>query len=78
MEELVDNGLVQAIGVSNFPVSLLHELMTGCHIPPAVNQVEIHPYLQQTKLLEYCNKHGVQLQAYSPLGTPGNIEDGEP
>ena len=78
MEELVDEGLVKAIGVSNFPVSLLHELMTGCRIPPAVNQVELHPYLQQNKLLEYCTKRGVHLQAYSPLGSPGYSEEGEP
>jgi diketogulonate reductase-like aldo/keto reductase len=78
MEELVDEGLVRSIGVSNFPVSLLHELMTGCRIPPAVNQVEIHPYLQQTNLLKYCQKRGVHLQAFSPLGTPGYKEEGEP
>lgn len=78
MEELVEEGLVRSIGVSNFPVSLLHELMTQSKIPPAVNQVELHPYLQQPKLLDYCNKRGVHLQAYSPLGTPGYKEDGEP
>lgn len=78
MEELVDEGLVRNIGVSNFPVSLLHELMTQCRIPPAVNQVEAHPYLQQTKLLRYCQKRGVHVQAYSPLGSPGYKEDDEP
>lgn len=78
MEELVEEGLVRAIGVSNFPVSLLHELMTSCKIPPAVNQVELHPYLQQSRLLDYCSSRGVHLQAYSPLGTPGYKEDGEP
>jgi alcohol dehydrogenase (NADP+) len=78
MEELVDEGLVRAIGVSNFPVSLLHELMTQCTIPPAVNQVEVHPYLQQTKLLRYCMKRGVHLQAYSPLGSPGYKGESEP
>ncbi|KAL3931055.1 MAG: hypothetical protein SGBAC_011486 [Bacillariaceae sp.] len=78
MEDLVEEGLVRSIGVSNFPVSLLHELMTQSKIPPAVNQVELHPYLQQPKLLEYCTKRGVHLQAYSPLGTPGYKENGEP
>lgn len=78
MEELVDEGLVKSIGVSNFPVSLLHELMTTARIRPAVNQVEAHPYLQQTKLLAYCEKRGVHFQAYSPLGTPGYKADEEP
>ena len=78
MEELVDQGLVRSIGVSNFPVSLLHELMTRSRIPPAVNQVEAHPYLQQTKLLDYCRARNVHFQAYSPLGSPGYSEKGEP
>jgi diketogulonate reductase-like aldo/keto reductase len=78
MEELVDQGLVKHIGVSNFPVSLLHELMTRCKIPPAVNQVEAHPYLQQTRLLNYCEARGVHFQAYSPLGSPGYTGEDEP
>jgi diketogulonate reductase-like aldo/keto reductase len=79
MEELVEEGLVKHIGVSNFPVSLLHELMSGNHkIPPVVNQVEMHPYLQQTRLLAYCEKRNVHVQAYSPLGTPGYKEKQEP
>ena len=77
MEELVEEGLVKSIGVSNFPVSLLHELMTKCQIPPSVNQVESHPYLQQTKLLKYCQKRGVHFQAYSPLGSPGYKEESD-
>jgi diketogulonate reductase-like aldo/keto reductase len=79
MEELVDEGLVRNIGVSNFPVSLLHELMSGNHrIQPVVNQVEMHPYLQQSKLLAYCRKRNVHVQAYSPLGSPGYKEDDDP
>ena len=78
MEELVDKGLVRNIGVSNFPVSLLHELLSQCRIPPAVNQVELHPYLQQPKLLRYCQARNVQVHAYSPLGTPGYKEQDEP
>jgi len=78
MEELVRNGLVRHIGVSNFPVALLHELLTKAKIPPAVNQCESHPYLQQTKLLEYCKSRNVHFQAYSPLGTSAYKEEGEP
>ena len=78
MEALVEKGLVKSIGVSNFPVSLLHELMTQARIPPLVNQVESHPYLQQTKLLQYCQARGIHFQAYSPLGTPGYKESEEP
>jgi len=78
MEELVDKGLVRNIGVSNFPVALLHELLADCKIKPSVNQVEIHPYLQQRKLIDYCKARGVHVQAYSALGTAGYKEPGEP
>lgn len=78
MEDLVDKGRVRHIGVSNFPVALLHELLSNCRIKPAVNQVEMHPYLQQQKLINYCSKRGVKVQAYSPLGTPGYKEGNEP
>lgn len=78
MEALVDQGLVKYIGVSNFPVSLLHELLTRARIPPAINQVEAHPYLSQSKLLAYCQARNVHFQAYSPLGTPGYKESHEP
>lgn len=78
MEALVDKGLVKHIGVANFPVILLHQLLSYSRIPPAVNQVEIHPYNQQEKLLAYCKSRNVTVQAYSPLGTPGYREGGEP
>lgn len=78
MEELVAKGLVREVGVSNFPVSLLHELLSQYRTPPAVNQCEGHPYLQQTNLLKYCQARGVHYQAYSPLGTPGYKEADEP
>jgi alcohol dehydrogenase (NADP+) len=78
LEALVDQGLVRHIGVSNYPVALLHELMTQARIPPAINQCEAHPYLQQTKLVEYCRARGVHFEAYSPLGTPGFKARDEP
>jgi diketogulonate reductase-like aldo/keto reductase len=68
MEQLVDDGLVKSIGVSNFTIPLLHDLLSYARIKPAVNQVEYHPYYQQTTLLDYCRKEGVVLQGYSILG----------
>jgi len=78
MESLVDKKLVKHIGVANFPVMLLHDLLSYSRIPPAVNQVEIHPYNQQSKLLDYCKSRNITVQAYSPLGTPGFKESDEP
>uniref|UniRef100_A0A7S1G2R5 NADP-dependent oxidoreductase domain-containing protein n=1 Tax=Corethron hystrix TaxID=216773 RepID=A0A7S1G2R5_9STRA len=71
MEDLVASGLVRRIGVSNFPVALLHELATRSRVLPFVNQVEIHPYHAQEGLVRYCRARGIAVQAYSPLGTRG-------
>ena len=78
MEELVHQGKVKYIGVSNFPISLLHELMSKATIPPIVNQIECHPYLQQIPMIKYCTKRSIHVQAYSPLGTPGFKQPNEP
>ncbi len=72
MESLVENGLVKAIGVSNFPVVLLNDLLSYAKIKPAVNQVEIHIYNSQEGLVNFCQEHDVAVTAYSPLGSPGN------
>jgi alcohol dehydrogenase (NADP+) len=69
MEDCVAKGLVRDIGVSNFSVKKLKELLETCKIKPAVNQVERHPYLQQHELLEYCKEHDIVVTAYSPLGS---------
>lgn len=60
--------MVRSIGVSNFNVRHLDSLLKSAKIRPAVNQVEMHPYLPQTDLLQYCRAHGIALTAYSPLG----------
>lgn len=78
MERVVELGLVRRIGVSNMPIMLLHELMTRAKIPPVVNQVELHPYLQQEQLIQYCHRRNIHVQAYSPLGTPGYKGSDEP
>ncbi|ORY73388.1 NADP-dependent oxidoreductase domain-containing protein [Protomyces lactucae-debilis] len=69
MEELVESGLVRNIGISNFCPSRIEQLLKSAKITPAVNQVELHPYLAQPKLLEYCKEKGIHLTAYSPLGS---------
>eukprot|EP00299_Pterocystis_sp_00344_P015607 c7804_g1_i2.p1 GENE.c7804_g1_i2~~c7804_g1_i2.p1 ORF type:complete len:166 (-),score=24.17 c7804_g1_i2:78-575(-) len=78
MQDCVRAGLVRSIGVSNFNVQLLHEISSQSAIPPAVNQVESHPYLSQPGLLAYCEKRNVQMMAYSPLGSPGTVGAAEP
>ena len=71
MEKCVDKGIVKHIGVSNFSIKKLKDLLQVARIKPSTNQVERHPYLQQPKLLEFCQQHGIIITAYSPLGTPG-------
>lgn len=68
MESLVDSGLVRHIGVSNFSLPKLQKL-GEYRIPPQVNQIELHPYLQQKPMLEYCRQAGIHLTAYAPLGS---------
>ncbi|KAL5717006.1 3''-deamino-3''-oxonicotianamine reductase [Ranunculus cassubicifolius] len=74
MEECQRLGLTRSIGVSNFSVEELSELVTHATIPPAVNQVEMHPYWQQRELRDFCAKNrGIQVSAYSPLGGKGTF-----
>ncbi len=70
MEGLADAGLCRHIGVSNFSVAKLQALLEGARRKPEMNQIELHPYLQQPAMLEFCRAHKVHLTAYSPLGSP--------
>ena len=72
MEKLVEDGLVKSIGVSNFNIKQLEELMKIAKIKPVVNQVEFGIYIQQPKLHEFCREHHIHTTAYSPLGNNGN------
>ncbi len=69
MVALRDKGLVKSVGVSNFSLSKLKQLIAETGVVPAVNQVELHPYNPQNDLLEYCQEQGIRLTAYSPLGS---------
>lgn len=82
MEDCRAAGLCRNIGVSNFSARKIEELIADSAVAPAVNQVELHPFLQQRGLLETCAANGVLVTAYSPLGSPdrppGMKRDGEP
>lgn len=69
MESLVKAGLTRHIGVSNFSIHKLKSLLETAELPPELNQVELHPYLQQTDLLKFAETHNVFLTGYSPLGS---------
>lgn len=70
MEALVDQGLCRHIGVSNFSIAKLQALLDTARIKPEMNQIELHPYLQQAPMLDFCSKNDIYLTAYAPLGSP--------
>ena len=74
MEKLVDLGLVRHIGTSNMTIPKLKLLLPDARIKPAVNEMEMHPHLQQTELFEFVRAQGVEPIAYSPIGSPGRPE----
>jgi len=69
MEDVYSSGKVKAIGLSNWSMPNIKHLKETWTIVPAVNQVELHPYLPQLALKEYCDKEHIMLEAYSPLGS---------
>lgn len=76
MEEICEAGLAKNIGVSNFQGSLLIDVLRYARIEPAVNQVELHPYLAQKKLVALCKELGIAITAYSSLGPQSYLELG--
>jgi len=78
MESLVDHGKCRAIGLSDITLNELRPIYESARIKPAVVQVEAHPYLPETELLEFCKRKGIVFLAFAPLGhgvRPGPLED---
>jgi diketogulonate reductase-like aldo/keto reductase len=67
LEECVNNDLIKSIGVSNFNVQLLLDLLSYAKIKPVYNQVELHPLLTQKDLVEFCQNFGIVVSAYNPI-----------
>ena len=77
MEDLLDTGRVRAIGVSNYMVRHLEELLAVAGTPPAVNQIELSPYnwVSRRDVLDLCAAHGIAVEAYSPLTKGRKLSD---
>ncbi|KAL6357049.1 hypothetical protein LRP88_10666 [Fusarium phalaenopsidis] len=73
MEELLASGKTRAIGVSNWTIPGLKKLLGFAKVKPAVNQIEIHPFLPNTELVKFCQDNGILPQAYSPLGSQDQV-----
>ncbi|MEZ4903287.1 MAG: aldo/keto reductase [Spirosomataceae bacterium] len=82
MIELKEKGLARHIGVSNFSAKKIMEVTQATGVQPEVNQLEMHPFLQQPTMLDFCQTKGIHLTGYSPLGSadrpPTRIVEGEP
>jgi alcohol dehydrogenase (NADP+) len=77
MEQGVDLGLTRHIGVSNFNMAKLKEILASARIQPEINQVELHPFLQQNNLLDFCKENNIHLTAYAPLGSAYRVANKE-
>jgi diketogulonate reductase-like aldo/keto reductase len=75
MQTLQGDGRCRAIGVSNFTEAHLEQLLLHANVPPAVNQVELSPFLQQRELVHRCRELGIVVEAYSPLTRGQRLED---
>ncbi|XP_017768665.1 PREDICTED: 1,5-anhydro-D-fructose reductase-like [Nicrophorus vespilloides] len=70
MEECLSLGLTKSIGVSNFNSEQIERLLENCKVKPVMNQIEVHPNLNQKKLIKFCKERDIAITAYSPFGSP--------
>ena len=74
LEGLVDEGVVRHLGTSNVTIPKLTRILADARIPPALNEMELHPCFQQPELFRFCLDHDIQPVGYSPLGSPSRPE----
>ena len=74
METLVDSGLARHIGVCNYNIGLMRDMLNYARTAPAVLQVESHPYLTQENLMRFCREQDIAVTAFSPLGALSYLE----
>ncbi|KAI1729123.1 aldo/keto reductase family domain-containing protein [Ditylenchus destructor] len=75
LEEFYKAGRLRSIGVSNYNVNHLEELLERCSVAPAVNQCEYHPHFYTPDIVQYCKEHKIHFQAYSSFGSESNKDD---
>jgi len=75
LEKMYKEGKFKSIGVSNYTVAHIKELLEYCSVVPAVLQVEAHPYLIQSSLRQFCKEHGIHVQAYSSIGSRSGCKE---
>jgi len=75
LEQIYKSGKVRAIGVSNFHVHHLEDLLADAEVVPAVDQIELHPYLSQVEIREFAESKGIRVEAWSPLGQGRVLDD---
>ncbi|MDP1418872.1 aldo/keto reductase [Peribacillus simplex] len=75
LEKIYKDGKVKSIGVSNFHVHHLENLLANSEVKPVVNQIELHPLLTQVEIRDYCAKHEIKVESWSPLGRGNLLEE---
>lgn len=73
MEDLYNEGKARSIGLSNWTIPGMEQILSFARVKPHVNQIEIHPFLPNDKVIDYCVKHDILPEAYSPLGSQNQV-----
>jgi 2,5-diketo-D-gluconate reductase A len=73
LEKIYGDKRARAIGVSNFKPAHLEKLLANCQTIPAINQIELHPHMQQLETRQFCSQHNIQVESYSPIKQGGDV-----
>jgi diketogulonate reductase-like aldo/keto reductase len=67
MEKFVKKGAIKGLGLCNFNIAQVEDVLKHCEIKPVAHQIEVHPYFQNDKLINFCHNNNIKIIAYSPL-----------